>query len=395
MTMSSGALDRKLVFHIGHHKTGSTTIQEAFATGRVSLVSGRILYPGRMAHNYLTRHFDSFVTKGRTLPGSAAFPGLPQISDALRRGDFDVAVLSGEEFEGADPVAAHTVLQRFLLPHVTDHSVICYVRPHAARILSSFAENVKLGLFAGTPEDFFAKVVRNGRFIYMPRLTRWDTVFSGHFLLRPMIRSELTGGSVLQDFVETAFGADRPVRIQSVPASNESLCLEDLLLVRLVQDQLAARDRKLRHAMGWQIAPALAAMPGRSAPGTRLMLHKTLAERIRATYRSDARDLDARFFGSRPLMQDELDRAVDEAVPVAQSHDPKDHFDSTTLRAVAVLAAQMNDMLDHANEAWPGFLLERRIARLHGKATQGAASPPRAPRRRKRQDRETGSGALV
>jgi hypothetical protein len=382
--MSSGALDRKLVFHIGHHKTGSTKIQEAFATGRVSLAAGRILYPGRMAHNYLTRHFESFVSKGRILPGSTAFTGLTQISEDLRRGDYDVAILSGEEFEGADPVFVNKVLQRFMLPHVSDHSVICYVRPHAARILSSFAENVKLGLFAGTPEDFFVKVVRNGRFFYTPRLTSWDTVFRGHFLLRPMIRSELAGGSVLQDFVETAFGADRPVRLEPVSASNESLCLEDLLLVRLVQDQLASRDRKLRHAIGWQIAPALAGTQIRTEPGTRLMLHKALAERIRATYRSDARDLDARFFGNRRLLEEELDRAVDEAVPVAQSHDPKDHFDNTTLRAVAVLAAQINEMLDHANEAWPGFLLERRIARLHGKSTRTTATQQLAQRRRKK-----------
>ncbi|GEM_PF-5471707 len=33
--MSTEHPRRKLLFHIGHHKTGSTTIQNAFATGRV------------------------------------------------------------------------------------------------------------------------------------------------------------------------------------------------------------------------------------------------------------------------------------------------------------------------------------------------------------------------
>ena len=379
--MLSDALGRKLVFHIGHHKTGSTTIQEAFATGGVTLDAGRVFYPGRMAHNYLTRHFEAFAAKGRTLQGSPGFPGLAQISDDLRRGEFDVAVLSGEEFEGADPRAVHKVLQRFMLPHVTDHAVVCYVRPHAARILSSFAENVKLGLFSGTPEDFFAKSARGGRFFYARKLVEWDRTFRGHFRLRPMIRTELSGGSVLQDFVETAFGPERPARVAPVAAANESLGLEDLLLVKLVQEQLVSRDRKLRHAMGWQIAPALAAAHRTDAKGggaTRLMLHKALAEQIRTTYRNDARELDAQFFGNRPLMQGELDRAVDEAVPSAQSHDPADHFNAATIRAVKVLSEQINLMLDHEQGAWPTFLLERRIAKLHGQAKVSQA--PKAAR---------------
>lgn len=363
--MTSGAMRRKLVFHIGHHKTGSTTIQDAFATGRVRLASGRILYPGRMAHNYLSRHFETYATTGKALKGSAAFPGLPTLSEMMRREDYDFAVISGEEFEGADPGKVRKVLERFMLPHVTDHVILCYVRPHAARLLSSFAENLKLGLFADTPEAFFRKVLKTGRFHYARRLPPWERVFDGHFRLRPMIRAELAGGSVLQDFVETAFGTDNPAITDAGAPANESLCIEDLLLVRLVQDALAKRDRRLRHAMGWQIAPALAAVARPNGAGTRLALHKSLAAQIRTSYLNDAREMDARFFSGRPVLAEALDRAVDEAVAVAQSLDPRDYFGAETLRIVSVLAAQIDQLLDHEKGPWPAYLLERRIARLH------------------------------
>lgn len=373
--MTSGHECRKLVFHIGHHKTGSTTIQDAFATDRVRLASGRILYPGRMAHNYLSRHVETYASSGKILTGSAAFPSLATLSEQFQRKDFDVAVISGEEFEGAEPSAVRKAVQRFLLPHVDDHSVICYVRPHAARVLSSFAENVKLGRFSGSPEDFFKKVARTGRFLYSRRLPEWDRVFKGHFFLRPVIREELQGGSVLQDFVAIAFGPERPATILPVESANEALCLEDLLLVRLVQDCLSKRDHKLRHAMGWQLAPAFAAAVPTTGKRTKLALHKALAERIRATYRADAREVDSQFFDGRPLLQGELDRAVDEAVPQAQSFDPADHLSADTMRAVTVLGAQINELLDHESGSWPAFLLERRIARLHGERPQTVNVP--------------------
>jgi hypothetical protein len=384
--MSTEHPHRKLLFHIGHHKTGSTTIQDAFATGRVHLEGQRILYPGRMAHNYLARHFDVYANAGKILPDRPGFPGLEEISRRLQLGNFDVAVISAEEFEGADPALVQKVLQDFMLPHVTDHAVICYVRPHAARLLSSFAEQVKLGLFAATPDAFFEKAIKNGRFFYARRLPLWAKVFQGHFRLRPMIRAQLAGGSVLEDFVQTGFDPGAPVRIDPMPAANESLCLEDLLLVRLVQDCLASRDLKLRHAMGWEIAPAFAAVARPQGPGTKLALHKALAERIRAAYRDDAREIDTLFFEGKTLLRDELDRAVDEALPTAQSFEPSDHFSADTLRTVSVLGAEINRLLDHEGGPWPRFLLERRIGSLQGVAPKSRKGkmghlPQRALRR--------------
>ncbi len=363
--ISAGPL-RKLLVHIGHHKTGSTSVQYAFATGRVQLAGGRILYPAKLTHNYLRRHVDVYAQEGRLLPGAPGMPDLPTIAGRMARGDYEVAVISGEEFEAAEPAQLRSVMAEFLLPHVGDHAVICYVRPHAGRLLSSFAERLKLGLFQGTPQMFHARSVQDGRFRYAPGLARWQAVFGAHLRLRPMIRDALAGGSVLQDFIETGFPDPARVSVAPGPAANESLCLEDLVVLRLVQDALAARGPRLRHAMGWELAESLGRTARNGAPGTRLALHRSLAETIRRAYLEDADMLDQQFFGQRGLFRRELDRAVDEALPQAQSHAPEDHFTPETLRLVQVLAGEIDRMLDHDSGPWPAYLHRLRVQAVHG-----------------------------
>lgn len=371
-------MTRRLIFHIGHHKTGSTAIQDALARGELRSGDRRILYSAGMAHNYLRRHFDAFAADGTILPGSARFPGLSELSARLGRGDYDDAIFSAEEFEGADPAAMNRVLERFFLPHVDDHRILCWVRPHAARTLSSFAEQVKLGLFGGDPGEFHSRTLRAGRLVYATRLAPWRVTFGDRFRVRPMVRDLLAGGSILGDFAAELFGPDAPAGAAAGRGpANESLPLEDLVLLRHLQSRLEGQGRKLRHAFGWEMAHLLSARPRPGTP-TRLALHRRLAERIRADYRADARAIDRGILAATPVMERELDRAVDEALPEAQPLDPRAHFTPAELRAVEVMADLAVALLSNEGRRWPDHLLTRRMERLHG-AGAGEAAGTGAP----------------
>ena len=366
---AASARRRRLIVHIGHHKTGSTTIQDAFATGRVDLPGERILYPAQMAHNYLSRHVETWLKTGKVLPGRPEMPGLAAIAARMASGDYDHTVISAEEFEGTDPAGLRRVMDEFLLPHVEELRVICYLRPHAARVLSSFAEQMKLGLFDGTPEEFHLRSLKQRRFFYAEKLAPWRVNFGDALHVRPMLRTELAEGSILRDFLVTAFGADSPVQGREVAAANESLCLEDLVLVRRAQQIIEGHERRLRHAMGWELAMGFAASRRGSKAGTRLALHRALAEKIRAAYRKDAAESDRLFFGGRPVLARELDRAVDEAQPQPQSFEPTDHHSADTLRGFEVMARTISGMLDYEGKNdWASFLLRRRVAAVHGGA---------------------------
>lgn len=63
--MTAKSNNRKLIFHIGHHKAGSTTIQNALATKRLLVRDKRLLYTSKMAHNYLAKDFKSYSEKDK------------------------------------------------------------------------------------------------------------------------------------------------------------------------------------------------------------------------------------------------------------------------------------------------------------------------------------------
>lgn len=324
----------KLIFHIGQHKAGSTAIQDAFSTGSVSIEGQRILYTAPLSHNHLPAQFEAWL---KADAAAEVPPVLAALEKKLAEGGYDHAVFSAEDFEWSDPEGVARVLERFFLPFFDEMAVICYVRPHAARFLSSYAERVKIGWFQGGMRDFHATVVKDKQFFYAPRLAMWAEVFGTDFHLRPLRRDLLAGGSVVQDFARTAFGPDAPVTIAAERISNEALCLEDLVLLRHVQRQLRKLPRLQRHAAGWALAQALLNRP-RAGASTPLALDRAMAVQIRKTYLADARILDRGPFAATPVMEQELDRAVDEAPAEPQSLNPADHFDADELRRVEAMA---------------------------------------------------------
>ncbi len=358
--MTSGTMRRKLVFHIGHQKTGTTTIQNALAASRVRVEGARILYPARMAHNYLKNHVLRYAQDGAVMEGRAGMPGLTAISQELAAGGYDFAVFSGEAFADFDPALLRRALDRFFLPHVTDHTVLCYVRPHAARVLSSFAEQTKIGMHSGSLQEFHEKALKKGRFKYAIKLSPWVQAFGERFVVRPMVRQELEQGSVLHDFARHAFGPDMHVDIQDDIDANESLCVEDLMVLKIVQGVIGKRSKNTRLELGWAIAKLLSDDQGGAGKKTKLKLHRALAERIRSDYRSDAKRTDLSFFGGKPVLQQELDRAVDESAAEAVSVEPSDHLSTAMIRNTKALASLVNDMLDRQPQGWSAFFLDRR-----------------------------------
>lgn len=358
--MSASRTDRTLVFHIGHQKTGTTTIQNALAAGRIKLRDMRILYTARMAHNYLKQHVARFAADGSVAMGRPGMPGLPEIARLLETEEYDYAVFSGEAFADFNADDLRKAMRQFMLPHVTDHRVLCYLRPHAARVLSSFAEQTKVGLHHGTLAEYHDKSLKNERFRYDMKLAPWVTAFGTAFVVRPMVRNELAQGSVLHDFVQTAFGSAVEAQIEAGTDANESLCLEDLMLVKIVQGVIAQRNKGIRLELGWAIATKLLGEADPTRSRTKLKMHRALAERIRTDYAEDARRTDRRFFGGRPILQGELDRAVEESVATPMSVEPSDYFTADEVRAIRTMAELVNDMLDRQPKQWPAFFLNRR-----------------------------------
>lgn len=355
----------KLVLHIGHHKTGSTSLQDALATGRIQLVGRKLCYPSHLAHNYLPRQFSAHLD-GAPIKSRPGMPDLADLAQMLRQGEHDYMVLSAEDFEYFPPAKAYQALKETLLPNAAGLSVICYVRPHAGRTLSSFCEQLKLGHFDGTLEDFHRQNLKPARFSYAKRLGQWQRQFGKDLTVRIMDRTTLHRGSVVADFVQTAFGSDAAqARLQDSETANSSLCVEELAMMKVLFGQLSDANRALTHAMGWDMARHLAEEAPVSTR-TKPAIHRSLAERLWRDHRQDAKEMDTRYCRDNAIFLPALEKTVEQAVPEAQSFRPEDHFPAETLRMLRAMARMIDGLMKNGQTRWPLFLHQQRVQALHG-----------------------------
>lgn len=355
---------KTLIFHIGDHKTGSTSIQNALSNGLITLAGQKILYPGRLNHNYLSKHLIHFSKHGKDQRGRPGMPSLTEIAEQIEASDARYIVLSGESFEGCNQNAFHKMVMTRFAPLVDDLRIIAYVRPHPSRILSTFAEQVKIGWFQGNLQGYYKKTLDTNRFHYAPRLQKWRRLFGDSFIVRPMVRDLLVNRSVIDDFAATAFvGEDWST--QPVSANNTSLDLHDLMLVKYMQSHFQSLEKGARLGIGWELAANVAQVDPRPT-SEKLQLHKSLATDIRTSYLDDARLIDAEFFGAEGRFEQALDQAVEQALPKAQSCNPAQHFSNQELRALSIQAKSICALLGNKEAQWGAFFRDRRAQVVEG-----------------------------
>ncbi len=366
---------KTLVFHIGDRKTGSTSIQMAFAQNRIELKGSAVFYPTQLSHNWLKSHCQAYGAANRPVMRKQAIAIFEKLAKRIRKSDADFCLISAESLEAVDPHVFHDIVTTYFATAADDIRVVAYVRPHAARLLSNFAEQTKIGSFRAGLEPYFRHVLSKERLHYQQRFAAWRAVFGTQFTLRPMIRSQLVNGSVVDDFVEHAFGQSE-FRVSGGAATNESLCLEDLMRLKVLQSRCARTPQKLRHALGWEFSRLVAALPP-CQTRTRLQLHKALAGDIHAAYLKDARAIDQQFFDGAPLLETELDTALETAPETAQSVAPGDHFSAAEIRSLHLLSDIIAGMLENGGEKWLASLKSRRIGTTNAGPEPGDDRPER------------------
>lgn len=370
---SAGPRRTRLIFHIGDRKTGSTSIQLAFAQGLITLPGHSLFYPAKLASNPMGDLFTTYGKATNPAKREAAAEPLRKLANRIRKRGADFTVISAEAFEGVSPLHFRRVIDDIFADAADEIRVIGYVRPHAARLLSTYAERTKVGLpraLDNTMEDFVSLREDKQEFFYLPRFGDWRAQFGDAFTLRPMIRKELRNGSVVEDFLHVAFDG-RPFTVVEDDPTNESLCLEDLMRLKVLQQRMQSASRDLRLKLGWEFARILSMLP--PAPiRTKLRLHRSLAESIRTTYLEDARAMDRTFFDGVPLLETELQKAAAEAPEAPQSNNPADHLSPSEMRALDVYSILVMELLETEEVNWSAFLHRKRLEDV--RAVQDARS---------------------
>lgn len=338
----------ELVLHVGDCKTGTTSVQLTLAEAGWAAEGRSIEYPTRVNHIPLAKSMH-METEKRFLK-----PRITRVRSAFQSSEAEIGVISAEDFEFTDPQVLADALQQYMPAISKNMRLIAYVRPHAERLVSGFSERAKKGNFFGSLDGMHKRMEAQGLLYYAPRFEKWRAVFGDRFTLRPMIRAELHKNDVVEDFLRFVFRSD-DFEITRTDSSNTSLSLEDLAMMRVIQKRirkktgLGKKDIVLaQQALGWNIAPMLAATP--AGASTKIQLHRSLAEDVAKTYAEDAARLDEAFFEGTP-MTDALAKAVDRALDEPQLVRPDQHLSPEEIRRLRVLG----DFLTRIMEADPRY----------------------------------------
>ncbi|MBQ4824441.1 hypothetical protein J4729_07735 [Leisingera sp. HS039] len=353
---------KTLIFHIGDHKTGSTSVQLAFAKGQVALDGHSVFYPARLASNTLGAQCRAYGNAETPEARQKAARPFQKLAAQIQASKADFALVSAEALETVPAALFHEIAGTFFAGAADEIRIIGYVRPHAARILSSFAERIKVGTPRALRSDLDSFATRRkevGEFIYLPRFAAWREHFADRFILRPMIRSQLYQGDVVSDFIHHAFGG-LGFTISGESQANESLCLEDLMRLKVLQKALLHQSKDLRLKVGWEFSRLAGHLPPAPAR-TRLQLYRALAKTLRDSYLEDARNMDRMFFSGEPLMENELHTAVKKAIAKPQSTAPADHLSPSELHGLTLMAGMISGLLDAGEVNWPAFLHGKRV----------------------------------
>lgn len=311
----------ELLIHTGDCKTGSTSIQRVMAREAWSAPGYDICYPTEADHNFVAH----------TLTREWEAPFKEERFGDLRR-DFmatsaPIGLLSSEHMEFVDPVVLRDVIGEYFPEVAHNVRILTYIRPHAERLLSGFAERTKVGGFWGSQDEFLGFMQDERILNYADRVDRWKDVFGDRVTIRPMIRKQLINEDVVDDYFAWALpGVDVEVK-RGLGASNASLTVEQLAYLREIHRFIREADPDLvdqQHHLGWQVGDLMGSHG--SGPATKLRLHRDLAERIRDHYADDAARLDRDHFGGGTAMADKLTDAVDKAAEAPQSLDPSDYY---------------------------------------------------------------------
>lgn len=319
---------QEIVFHLGDCKTGTTSIQSALSGGLFSVKDRTYVYPAKLNNNPMAD-----VLRGN-VDSTDRDEKWSRLSRKILRSDKEVAIVSAENFEFVPPQRLAAMIETHFKNFQGRIRFIAYVRPHAERLLSSFAERSKQGKFTGGIEAAHQHFLSTGLLSYRKRLDRWHSVFGDFLEIRPMIRSRLLNGDVVQDFLDFAFSGAK-IEIDSNASVNESLTLADLLALRRMHQQMGGSpeytEERMR-AAGWNLASLIATLP-KPEKAQKPQLHRSLAIEVRAAYLEDAKSVDSAYFQGTPLV-DALDKIVETTLSEPQSMTITDYFSEDALRVI-------------------------------------------------------------
>ena len=252
-----------LTLHIGHMKTGTTSLQTTFRDNADVLARRGLYYFAQTRTNHaLVRPFSARTAKRKESKFLKAF------REEAARNRLPQGLISSETLQRLGPpeIAACVEAMRTIAPRVR---VLLYVREPVSLAISAAHQGVRSG-------KRLADIVANPRVLNLTQLiTRWrDAVGEENLTVRPFERGQLAGGDVVDDVLSVLGLPEAGAGLQRYSA-NEGLSVLGIAMLERAIARMPNRkmpydqQRAFNHIKGPRYvlpAEALEDVRRRSAP---------------------------------------------------------------------------------------------------------------------------------
>lgn len=343
---------KKIIFHIGDPKTGTSSIQRSLIEQAIDSGTHKLDYFEPQVGRVNAVGLGIALVRNNTREIDLWFA---KIRNWLKNSEADVSLVSSENISLVNPKLFKRKLKQHLGAAADQVSIVSYVRPHGSRFLSTFIQRTKLGDFKGSYLDFFNRMEKEKGLYYHPRASAWQDLFNDRFMLRPFVRSELHKNDVVEDFFFNILGDDNFTLSRTIEL-NKAMSLRALSGLRLFhQNFQAVNDRTdgrkaLARALFHHHLPALPT----SNPSPQL--DKSGLDLLFGTYVGDAKALDAAFF-SKGIMTDAFEKSRENArdEPIDLSLDT--NFSSEDQLALIALYNEIYKLCGSNVQLWRAYRL--------------------------------------
>lgn len=273
-------MTQRLILHIGHPKTGTTTLQKTLQASRPALINAGILHPDTGRHHnhkvlipYLTRA-TPIAQKNESWPSKSVETSgkkWAEMIEATKASNPNTIILSSEGFSRDIEDREFTNLVSNLRSLTHEISTAIYLREPAALALSRAQQHVKR-------KPNFTLQKNN---YYRSILERYRSSEMGPMNVRIFDRSILKNGDIVEDFFTQHFPHFDTGQLSRRKDANTSFSAEAMALIQGVnRNELSLPIQGARHA----IEQADRELPGFSRP--------RMHDHIRHAIQARATDLD-------------------------------------------------------------------------------------------------------
>lgn len=255
--MRAGGDRRRMIFHIGLPRAGSTTVQHLMARLRPELDGAGILYPELTPGTAAEPHLNHLAL-GEALDGrrraEEAEAILSRLSDAMAASRADVAMLSYEGFcQQKRAPEILRVLRALCDRHGFRMEAIMVVRPQSEYLNSLYSHAMQFLRERRSFGAFVRGFWQTGRFNYDELVRPWLQACDGRVQAIPLldrrtaepVLHRFLAALDLQDRIVPLLGADDPRRVENRSPGPVAVEVSRRLRLLRVQDRLGVRPREL------------------------------------------------------------------------------------------------------------------------------------------------------